>query len=188
MKYLNEGFWMLIQGRWRKSIGKSFEGSQGCYVKYSKNKGVKIILNDLNGKYCNITSEEELMNHPIWWETQKEYEYLNQSYKSSITPKVYLITAIKINNLYYPGIVMQHIQGDPLYIAKPMKKLKEQVDKYGKILSYNNIKNGIPLLDFIKKTLKKFKIQHLDLNSSNILVTKSNKIKVIDFGLAKKIK
>lgn len=187
MKDMKQLFGIGIKGK-IKNISRSYmEGSQGIYIQYNHIKGIKIILKDAKGKTLYLRDKNELKSHSLWLTTKNEFEYLKQAEKSLITPKAYGLTIVKINGCYYPGIIMQHIHGEPLYIAKPMKKLKDQVDKFGKILLTNNSTKGISLISYIKKRLKKYKIQHLDLNSSNILITKSNKFKVIDFGLAKKI-
>ncbi len=161
-----EGRKMLYLNQ-KKLIGK---GLFGKYFQLSKNKGVKIF-----GR--GFLSKERVINSKQMTNAIKEASLLKISEKSNLSPKFYSVTIAKYKNKFYPAIVMQHINGTNAI---------ELWEKHGSF----SIKKGKLSLSpkgqepakFAKKVLLKNKINHKDLHYNNIIVTKKNNIKVIDFS------
>jgi len=100
---------------------------------------------------------------------------INISRKISDERLVKIFSLEKWKNIYF--LSMEYVEG---------RNLKEIVKEKGE-LSWNEFKDiFLEILGAIK-TLHKNKIIHRDIKPSNIIITGDNKIKILDFGLAKEV-
>lgn len=166
------------------------EGAHGVYIRLSKKRGVKILVNETIKEYTQLKTLKELKHSSIWKQAKKEFSFLKKAYKTKMTPKPFCLTYV-YNELgfFYPAIVMEHIQGEPLYKAFVEKFLTEQVSQKGKFLSKYSKKEdeGIHWQDYVFEKFSLMGLVHEDLSESNCLVTDKNLIKIIDLGLATEI-
>ena len=128
--------------------------------------GKTSLVYDKVGKQFYILKERDLMTAEI-------YKRL-QEIKSPYLPEIY--HAVEYDGKFF--IVEEFIQGRTLY----------------EILIHNNgldEKNSVEILKQICNALKILhaqKIIHRDIKLSNIMVTKNNSVKLIDFGIARIVK
>lgn len=132
-------------------------GVYGVYYKLNVKQGVKVI-GDRGHKTI-----KKLKASLVWRHATKETSLLRRCRKLyNLIPKSYGTVPVKIKNCYYPGIVMQHLDGDVLSdITSPSK-------------------GDIICTEIIHK-LEDVGIFHDDLHSSNV-ISLNNKYYVIDFS------
>ncbi len=132
-------------------------GVYGVYYKLNVKQGVKVV-GDKGHK-----TVKKLKSSAVWRHATKETTLLRRCKKLyNLIPKSYGTVPVKIKDRYYPGIVMQHIDGDILFDIMPMAK--------------SNI-----ICDALVKKLEDVGIFHDDLHSSNV-ISCNNKYYVIDFS------
>jgi hypothetical protein len=136
----------------------------GAYAKYfrlSPRRGVKVYgsVRDLFAERGVPTKRE------INYDEVKGDFWLMKCIECPITPKAYRIVAVKLKGLWFPGIVMEHVDG---------------VDA-AKYTKYNE-KNTDTLLVHIGENFKRLTgYRHEDLNRYNVLLQrKTGTYKVID--------
>lgn len=88
-------------------------GSHGVYYRRGK-VGIKVLRNisyENNGIKGGYKTGEELEKSPIWHRAQAEWNNLVRMSKSGFTPIPYALKPVKVGELYYAAIFMQHIEG-----------------------------------------------------------------------------
>lgn len=87
----------------------------GCFAGYfrlSKRRGVRVYgAGDPCVGFTGDCAEFKYQVH--FGEAQADYKLMKQI-QCSITPKVYEIVAVKLKGLWYPGIIMEHVEGKHL--------------------------------------------------------------------------
>jgi len=142
-------------------------GQFGKYFQISATQGIKIIGRGFKSKKRLFNSQQIVM-------TSKEATFLKLAEKSKISPIFHDLTIAKYKGKYFPAIIMEHISGIRAY---------DYSDEVFKVGSKGKISNKGKLVEkYIKSVLFKQKIIHRDLHYNNIIITKQNKIKVIDFS------
>lgn len=156
----------------KKPISK---GLYGKYFKLSNKLGVKILGRGFK-KIINVFKKYGLNDAYL------ESLILNKATLSGISPKYSKVVVVSHKGLFYPGIKMEHINGKTLYQIDPYFNIeKNYVNKKGFLLK-ENVKKSIKLSLFLKEKLKKAGIKNRDIHLNNIIVSKSGKVKVIDFS------
>lgn len=138
-----------------------YSGGAFCsYFQYNDTQGIKVLFTD---GYTRIKSLRKSM---VWRHATLENSYLRKcGARVDNIPKAYGVYPIKIGRKYYPGIVMQHINGHTLKQARGL-----------------TVEQKYELRDKLSIALQKKNIRHHDLHLSNIIVcSDSKKYYVIDF-------
>lgn len=130
-----------------------------------------LVLRDKNGRVFTEKNRDEYEKYRVIFKTEiKNLKKLN--IEKGI---VKIIDNFKYNNTEY--IVMEKIEGSSLkeiIMSKNEMKLQEIMDIFLKIIK-------------IVSKIHKNKILHLDINPKNIMLDKNMNVKIIDFGLSKKL-
>lgn len=142
-------------------------GRFGKYFQVSSTRGVKIVGRGFKSKKRLLNSQQVVM-------ASKEATFLKLAEKSKVSPLFHDLTIAKYKGKYYPAIVMEHISGIRAY---------DYSDEVFKVGSKGKISSKGKLAEkYIKSILSKQKIIHGDLHYNNMIVTKQNKVKAIDFS------
>ena len=160
-----------------RSTGKT-KGAYSYYIKLSPKMGIKILYNKT--LFYNIS---DLKKSGLWKGAVKEYNLLNKIADFQLSPNPVEVIPVfcETTQSYFPGLKMEHISGKALsrYFAQDPQK---------KYLLNNTQFLAHELQSKLDQQLKSYGIQHRDLHFGNILISKTGIIKVIDFGLAHKLK
>lgn len=175
-----------------------------AYYFHLKNKGgLKVIQTFHNSKRedCGISSEFKLEKSTIWKKALEEFNYqkLVNTHYEGLSPKAFELVKVfnTDNQKWYPAIFMEHIQGfllEELMECNELDKEINQLEAYvkdDKILKgevNNPPKDSVAIEEFIQQKFIKLGFKHVDLHWSNILITPSFRIKIIDYGCIKKCK
>lgn len=117
----------------------------------------------------------------------KETMMLKLAQSSNVTPKRPKIQIFKKNNKFIIGIVMEHIEGRTFNSKYPLPNEytpdEYQCTKDGTILSKRKYHEDMPYCDeYFSNKLKKYNVEYQDYNAWNVLITKDDKIKLVDFS------
>lgn len=140
-------------------LDRHSHGSFSSYFKYNKTQGIKVLISP------GHPSIKSLRKSNIWRAATRENTLLKKAKKLyQFIPISYGVVPIRIGKKYYPGIVMQHINGKLL--------CKDEMT------TGTNLKTKITL----RKMLYKLGIIHNDLHGANIILcSDTNKYYVLDF-------
>lgn len=129
------------------------------YYKLSETHGLKLL------QCPGYTSIKKLRRSRLWRFATRESTLLKKAQQRvDFTPKFFETVPVKCDYLYFPGIIMQHIEGKLVSDYYKGKAIRETV------------------MDELKDKLEKAGIYHDDLHCGNAIVcSKSNKHYVIDF-------
>jgi hypothetical protein len=160
-----------------KDCEVKFKGRYGSYIQLSKKQGLKILGNGYNSIF-------DLRQSSLWKQALMETDYYIKAKSSGLTPKNVKLIMVHFKDKYFPGIQMNHIEGETLTDFNNWKNcklikgklIKSETNKK-QTLSVKNIKDYLYLRLLIKSSLK-----HGDLHTSNIIVSKGGKLNVIDFS------
>ena len=134
----------------------------GAYSVYFRKGsiGIKVVHGGLSttrvGGSESITT---LRRSRVWKEAIKEYKILKQVQPSGITPIPFCVKPVRVGNVYFPAIFMEHIRGKSLCEFKYQAFTQPQRQTIKK------------LLEKCKKRLLKYGIINKDIGDSNIIVT-----------------
>lgn len=141
-------------------------GAYGSYIKLSDEFGVKV----LRCYMAHSCDGLDVGNARI----AKEFKAQRRANElcGSLVPKVYAIIPVEMDGYWYPGILMEHVEGMPLgkwseQQTKDVQKSRE-LDRDGLRLTY----------DFMAKA----GVSKSDHHEFNVLVDKDGHYRVIDFG------
>lgn len=134
------------------------QGVFSGYYKLSETHGLKLL------QCPGYTSIKKLRRSRLWRFATRESTLLKQASKRvNFTPKFFETVPVKCDYLYFPGIIMQHIEG------------KLVVD------CYKGATRDL-ILNELRDKLEHAGIYHDDLHGGNAIVcSKTNKHYVIDF-------
>lgn len=156
----------------KKPISK---GVYGRYFKISSRIGIKILGKGYK-KFSSVFKKYILNNAHL------ESMLLKKAELSGISPKFAKAIIVSYQGLFYPGIKMEHINGKTLFEIDPYFDIKKNyVNKNGKLLKEHS-KNSTKVSLYLNNKLKKFGIKNRDIHLNNIIISKSGKIKIIDFS------
>lgn len=136
------------------------KGSFGMYFLHPTIPGAGLkVYHDINDSIESVYKSEAFQD------AEMEFRWLLDLENSGMTPKAYHLDIVKIGNIYYVAICMEHIDGDVL----------------------GDIEKNTDVTDDITRGLRinlrqMFGICHGDLHPWNVMVTKNKEFKVIDFG------
>lgn len=167
----------LILGREYSTTKK--HGAYSYYIKISPKLGIKIL--NRNKYICK--TERALKKSGLWKTAMREFNLLGELSGTGLTPQAHEIVIcqdLQTGNLY-PGILMEHITGKGLSFWYHKNKEKKYLFRGQKYLAWNLQKK-------IHQFLLKKKVNHRDLHFGNILVNKFGIVRVIDLGLANRVK
>lgn len=135
-------------------------GAFSSYFQYNSTQGIKVLYSD------GHKTIKSLIKSKVWQRATKENTLLRKcKQRYNNIPKTYGVYPIKAGLYYYPGIVMQHINGKTLHDAR----------------QYNS-KQRQDIINKIYHALEKRGILHLDLHRGNVMICKdTNNYYVIDF-------
>lgn len=160
------------------SVKKEQYSAQGGYAKYyqiDKKIGVKVY-------HCKgYQTVDKLFNSRKWVDALTEYVYYQEAQlNTKMSPQNVSIVIVKKNKRYYPGIMMEHIDGIA-YEDYRRWGMKLFVTKEG-LVTPQKEENSQELRMYVKKTLEnQAKIKYMDKNFQNYIIESSGKIRVIDF-------
>lgn len=167
----------LIKGNTYQTTKK--HGAYSYYIKISSKLGIKI----LNRNQYICKTEKALKKSGLWKTAMREFNLLQELSQTGLTPNSYEVVVckdLKTGNLY-PGILMEHITGRGLSFWYFKNKERKYLFRGQKYLAWNLQKK-------IHQFLLKKKVNHRDLHFGNILVNKDGVVRVIDLGLANRVK
>lgn len=149
------------------------QGIFGCYYRLTQRTGLKIVRNGAfeDWIYSCGSTVEELKLERCWRLARAEAHCLNKAYrhtKGKYVPKCYGYLPVKIGDMWYAAVKMQHVTGQTLA-------------SLGRSWDEDNV-----VTEKCRKVLRRHWVHQDDLNSSNIIIKmKNNKIiqwKVVDFS------
>lgn len=142
-------------------------GSYGDYYRISLNRGVKVF-----GDKKDAMDIRDLKEHYSLYSAVMECGYLKIASKSGITPRNPKLVLVKFGGMsgYLIGIEMQHISG----ITVEDYEDDYNDDEYPEVLQCWE-ERGI-------RALEKVGVIHEDLHECNAMITRSGKLRVIDFS------
>lgn len=146
-----------------KNRSSKLYGAYATYFRLSNGRGVKVY--NLS-EFCD--SDGKRSKYMLNFGTvELDFAYI-QSIQCSIVPKIFEIVAVKVKGLWYPGIIMEHVQGVDLYeYTKRHAKRHTLLSDY--LIRASNLFTN--LTGYI----------HEDLHGYNVIVDKKTKqYKVID--------
>lgn len=155
---------MIVKRNLKRSINLTYYntdvgGAFSSYYKYNDTQGIKVIYS------TGYKTIKQLRKSKYWRLATLENTLLKkcgQRYKN--IPKTYGVFPIRVNNKFYPGIVMQHIKGYTLD-----KSCMTEEEKW-------KLKNDL------LNSLKRKGIIHHDLHYNNVMVcSDTHTYYVIDF-------
>lgn len=135
-------------------------GAFSSYYKLNKTQGIKVLYSD------GHKSVKALRNSLVWRRATKENTLLRKCKQRYFNiPHSYGVSPVKIGKCYYPGIMMQHIDGILLTYLETIQDTDKQI-----------------ISEKLSNVLSKVGIYHNDLHWGNIILAK-DKITyyVIDF-------
>lgn len=140
-------------------LDKTDYGAFSAYYKLDEKQGLKLMECD------GYTSIKKLRNSRIWRHTAREANLLRKARKRvAFVPTVFETIPVKFKTLYYPGILMEHIEG---VLGCEYYKTKSD---------FNYMR------EMLENELEKQLIYHDDLHWGNVIVNKqTQKHYVIDF-------
>ena len=161
----------------QRTTGKA-KGAYSYYIKLSTKQGIKILYNKT--LFLNIS---DLKQSGLWKGAVKEYNLLNKLADSNLCPKPIEVIPVfcETTQSYYPGLKMEHISGQAL-----SWHLSQNPNYSFKLNDSNYLAHE--LQRYLENKIQSYGIKHRDLHFGNILISKSGVVKVIDFGLAHKLK
>lgn len=174
-----------------KQLGKGVFGKV-FVLKNKKNRVIKLIgrgyaqatYDKIGPAILNKNIHEQNVISCMKYLTDAFLESYNiyKAEKTKITPKFFNLYLVKIGKKLYPAIEMQHIPGINFlkYFYRNRKNVKISQD--GNI---EELPNQFKSQVFDQQLMKRFrmaKLKHNDIHLGNMIVTKRNKVKVIDFS------
>lgn len=158
----------------KKPISK---GVYGRYFKISNKIGVKILGRGFK-KIRSLLKKIQINDAYL------ESLILKKAEVSGISPKYSKTVIVSYKGMFYPGIKMEHISGKTLYQIDPYFDLRTNfVNKQGKLLKHESkSRKSIKLSHFLKQKLEKVGMKNKDIHLNNIIISKSGKVKMIDFS------
>lgn len=135
------------------------EGVFSGYYKLNEIQGLKVLQCE------GYTSIKKLRKSRMWRHATRESSILKKVQKRvTFTPKFFETVPVKYGRYFFPGILMQHIEGELLCSYYRNKDERESI------------------LEELQDKLEEFDIIHEDLHGGNAIFCKElNMIYVIDF-------
>lgn len=144
----------------KNSFGHDGEGAFSHYYKLNDTQGLKVLFG------LGYSSIKKLRTSRDWRNATRESTLIKKASKRvNFTPKFFETVPVKIKNIYYAGIIMQHIEG-------------KRVESY-----YTTKTERRKVLRNLCNSLENAGIIHDDLHEENAIVCSKSLIHyVIDFS------
>jgi len=149
----------------RLKRGSDESGAFSHYYRLSQRIGIKVIR--AYEAWCfqdPLATVKELKQSLLWKQALEEVRLLRKARKSKVVPRCYRLVPVKVSEGFYPGIVMQHINGELLRDRHTDTPVQEEIK------------------DQLKEQLAQAGLLMGDLHICNVIVDSKEKCWAIDFS------